>query len=784
MADEKSVKVLSLSSWDTHLIDPSKKTAEWGYDFFITNKGTQRPAFGGWYQNFDPLLIRQFAYGNQPIERYKVQFDPQDKESIYLGLNWGIAPVIPVLRQRLLAELAQVSTTPQVTAIDDLANNQRNMDRLRLKVQPIIDEKLRMFSAKMGYDRPMKSNFDQQILNNPMSKVKGMEELQLNFENDDELNMIFDGGYYSQKAETAEELTIKAILEYNQFDEFKTLLDEDAVDFGMCAFRTYIDNFTGMPRFQYMEPFKLYLPHSRYKDYRDAQMWYYRPPATLTDVLEQFGNELSEEDAKMIWEKASKKNPTDYNSYNLYGWDWRRWNYNDLKNIQVDLYYFEFKSPNCVTYEVAETKNGKKKLKKKSFDYEGNGTKKKQTYWAEVVYKGYYIEGIPRVYQWGMLKNMTRDEGREQLTPFSLNVYQFSEKGLTEMMIPRADQYQLSFLKRQHAIVKSLPKGYSFNWDALSAIDYGNAGKLEKQDLIKMYLQTGSTIHRTLDENGDPIMANANAPHMILENGIDPNIGLFTDVMRAEFEEMSLSIGLNPTSDAVNPNPRTLVGVSQMAAQASFNSRHFLYSGMKQVIIRTANYLDCQIKYIAKYNAETWEKIKGMVGVYNAAIIESMDDLSLHKFGFFINDEPTEKEMQDFKNFIMDAYSKGQVDLSDVMSIWFMKNYKLQIQLLNLKMKKRMQQAAAQGQQAMQMQQASEQQMAELKLLLEQTKGQMQHQNTEIAGKFNIMVEQIKVQGDYNKKLLQEINNFNLKTKQMETDKEIESMKESKKSVA
>jgi hypothetical protein len=459
-------------------------------------------------------------------------------------------------------------------------------------------------------------------------------------------------------------------------------------------------------------------------------------------VLQQFGHVLNEEAAKEIWQKSVKRKEVDFPSYNIYGWDWRRWNNADLKKIEVDMYYFEVKTTDYVKYDISKAKNGNTKVKKLEYgDKDVKGTSK--NYWAECWYGGYFMEGMQTCYDWRKLFNQRRDQKNPQKAYPSLCMYRYAEKGLTEQVIALADSYQEAYLRRKHAILKSLPRGYSFNWDALSEIPLGDGGKLTQLDLIRMYTQTGSMIHRSMNEAGDPIMANANAPHMILENGIDPNIMAFSQVMSDAASKIALTMGINPQADALNPNPETLVGVAQQAQLASANSRHFLYSGWENTLKQTATYLSMMIGEVLKYNPSASEKLKNMIGATNIIVLESLDNLPLHTFGFYFDPQPTDQEKELFKKLLMDAYSKGQVDLSDVLTIYFVGDWKLARKMLNLKMRKRAKAAAEMQQQQMQMQMKTEQEISQIKVMIAQIAGKSAVEVATIGSKTDLQIAEM-----------------------------------------
>lgn len=783
-----------LQDFKTHLIDPEKKDAAWGYKIFISNRPYLRTMYGGWY-NGDAQLVRAFGNGTQSPDRYKVLFDPQDQEAIYMGgaigTGWQIAPVIPVLRNRVLAELAQIPLAVDCRAIDPVANEQRNNDRLRLKAQPILDKKLAQLSAKIGYDQPIKSGFDKKILSSPTGNAQAAQGgMGIDLTDDDEINIIMekDAGYYSTKIEMANETAIQSIFQYNQIDKLMQLCREDAFDLGICSFRCFINAHTGLPEFQYLDPSQLFISGSKFKDFKDAPFWYYRVAGSLADIATYFGDQITEQEAKDIWDKSAKRKPSEWGSGYPYGYtsDWRRWNMNDLLRVEIDLYYFEVRTTDVLTYEASKTKTGSTKRKKKNLSYEppeeSKYDKKKENYFAECWYGGFYVEGLTKVYRWEKLYNQDRDEYDPQKAHSSLNIYRFSEKGLTEQVIAYADDYQAVFLKRKHMVVKALPKGYWINWDALTDIDTGTAGMLTKMDIIKMFQQTGSGIYRTMNEMGEPIMANANSPHMEAANGIDPNIVRYTEILQELKLEIANTFGIPPLDASVSQSQDLLVGVQKATNAASISSRHFLFFGFQKVIEQTATRISCILQQLAESKSSAWDKVKDMVGNANSVLIESMNDLPLHRFGIFAKTSATESERQEFRQMIMTAYQRGNLDISDVLAIWWIPNLKLSVAMLNLKLKKRMAQAAQSQMQQLQFQAQSEEKMAQMELMLKKMDGDNLVRNTETGKKIDYAIEQLKQSGEYNKKLLQELSKKELKEREMENDKEyldLEKQKES-----
>jgi hypothetical protein len=227
-------------------------------------------------------------------------------------------------------------------------------------------------------------------------------------------------------------------------------------------------------------------------------------------------------------------------------------------------------------------------------------------------------------------------------------------------------------------------------------------------------------------------------------------------------------IGLNEFTDASTPNADALVGIQKNAVMSSNNARQYISDGIRQMIENTARYTSLLLTDISRYNKPAWGKVKEIVGQYNADVIESMNKMYLHLFGIKLREELIESEKQQFKQFLVDAYSKGQIDLSDLIMVWFTKNYKLAIQLFNIKRKKQMAMTQQAEQQGMAFQAQMQQQQDQLKLMLQNMDNQGKVAVAETTGKMANIQQQQKEQGDTMRKLIQELSKHGLQKNELE----------------
>lgn len=776
-----------------HLIDPKLKTKEWALDYIKTIYPQLTTLFGSasWNGRYDYATIRAYGQGQQPASIYKDMFNPQGYSASraggqtgqdYTGLRWNITSPAQKYKNIVLAELEKMPTEIECYATDVLAAKQRSKDMQLLKAQKPADQFLSQVSQKLQLPKPMKSDFGKQVLSNPSTdNMSQFKDIEFDFDSDVELQMYMDI-YYKQAVEIANEMCINTVFKQNKFSEILKEVRNDALDFGVAALRPYMDNNTCMPKIQWLELNKVLVGVGRRRDFDDSDSWAYPEDMTVNEVIGKFGLELPPEKIRAIFKHGvTTYGYWDGNSYNTSwsngangGYNWEKIGRVDFDRVRVKVAYIAFKSQNAETAEYQKVKYGETKVKNQPYGFiTDNKANKVVTHWGQVVYKGYYVVGMDELYDFGMLPNMVRREGEEQQVMLDLVMYKFADKSFTEHMITHLDGIELAYLKFQLELLMALPANYEIDWDRLADVSFGDANKLDALSLTQMFTQTGRIIKKSLDEDGN-LLPNAHLPAIArIENGIAKAVEGYIAAINFHTQQLEGDIGFNPVAAGNAPQPRASAAGEKISAQAVDNANYFLVSGIMTMMERTAQYVSSLVQDMVVYKGAGYEALKAMIGSVNVGVMESMDSIALHRFGIYVEEKMSDEDMRQFKQFVMDAYSKNEIDLGDVILVWFIGNYKQAISLFNLKRSKQIEKNQQMQQQGLMMQQKSEQEINQLKLQLATIEAQSKLQSADITGKSAISVQQLKQSGTYN----QHITDNDLKIQQINAKGNIELQK-------
>jgi hypothetical protein len=756
---------LAGADWSMHLIDPAKKNADWGYQvitylygnmsFYYTYRG-----YNAWDGTGGMAMIKDYSNGCQSPDITKQLFDAQFKGertgtnpnmvAQYTNLNWEIISVIPKYRRILEARLNKIETNIECTATDVLAKNAKQEAKLQLSIQKYVDEIMADFSKRMKLDKPMKSGIGQATMKSPTSgdAMSALNDIEFDLSNDAELQFYMDN-YFKLKVEIASEITLQAILDLNEIDRIKKQLDRDAIDYAFCATRVFRDKNTMFPKIERLDISKIMMPYSTRNDKKDIGGWGYYEYCSLNRVIELLGDEMTPEMLRELYKFACTY-PTGFAvGANMPDITQTRVGFFDFEKVKLPMVYVEFLSQNAESYEYTKTKFNSTKLKKVDFGYETKDKNKSvKQHWAQVAYCGYYIPQYPKLLGFKKLENQIRDEGNPQLCKFTASFWEFEPKSIMEQLIPMANEIQLASLKIQHALVKALPSGYSFDVSALNRVILGDGGTNTPQELLKMYLQTGSTLHASEDEAGNMKMSNSNAPHQRLLGGLlEAEVAGYWGEIDRNINLMEKLIGYSPAVAGDSGDPRVSAKATALAAAAADNATYFLTEGIKNILEDTAVITNMHIQELIKEGGKAEESLEAMIGELNEDVIESLSLLPLHHFGIFFKEKMSDEKKQLFMATVAQAYAKGEVDLSDMLAIEFFDNYKQAVALLNIRMKKKraeMQQAAqAQMEQQTQITQSLEQ----LKLMIANGQMQAQVQGKQITANAELQKTQMKEQG-------------------------------------
>ena len=254
---------------------------------------------------------------------------------------------------------------------------------------------------------------------------------------------------------------------------------------------------------------------------------------------------------------------------------------------------------------------------------------------------------------------------------------------------------QLTHLKLQQVMSRIVPDGVFLDMDGLAEVDLGNGTNYNAAEALNMYFQTGSVVGRSLTQDGELNRGKVPVQELSSSSG-QGKIASLINTYNYYLQMIRDVTGLNEARDGSNPDKDALLGLQKMAAnQSNVATRHILQSlfyltirACENVSMKVADVLDFPLTRMSLINS---------INTFNAAVLEEVDELSLHDFGIFLELEPEEEEKSQLEQNIQIALQAGMIGLEDAIDIREISNLKLANQLLKFRQKKK-QEAAEQAQ--------------------------------------------------------------------------------------
>ncbi len=329
-------------------------------------------------------------------------------------------------------------------------------------------------------------------------------------------------------------------------------------------------------------------------------------------------------------------------------------------------------------------------------------------------------------------------------------------------MVPFADLIQLTHLKLQQVIARTVPDGVFIDADGLNEVDLGTGQAYNPEDALRLYFQTGSVIGRSYTQDGD--FNNARVPITQLTSNSGASKTQMLIANYNHYMDMIRTVtGVNEARDASVPDPNSLVGLQKLAAlNSNTATRHILEAGLF-IFKSISQALTYRVADILEY-ADFKEDFISRIGRYNVSILNEIKDLYIYDFGVFLEVAPDEEQKAQLEANIQMALSKGDINLEDAIDIREIKNIKVANQLLKVKrvklqeqiQKNEMMKQQMQAQQQMEIQQmAAQTAMAKIQ---QETQSKMQIKQAEVA----FEIEKMREEAILKKDLMSEEFRYNL----------------------
>tara|TARA_R100001443_G_scaffold28611_1_gene41813 strand:- start:1175 stop:3541 length:2367 start_codon:yes stop_codon:yes gene_type:complete len=674
-------------------------------------QGGNGTRFATSYNRFHTL--RLYARGEQPVQKYKDELAINGDMS-YMNLDWKPVPVI--------------------SKFVDIVTNGMNNKTYEIKAfaqDPISLKKRTAYADAILTDMMAKPFL------NKLQGTLGINQFQTDPnqlpENEEELDIHMQLSY-KQSVEIAEEEVINNTLERNRFDNIKKRFNYDLVTLGIGCAKASWNNANGVT-LDYVDPANLIYSYSEDPHFEDIYYVGEVKPLTIPEIAKQFPFLTDDQLTKIQQTKA-------YTSQNLYGWQTY-----DQNTVQV--LFFEYKTYNTQVFKIKQTDSGLEKALEKpdTFNPPVNDNFERVERKIEVLYKGVKVIGNNELIEWKLAENMTRPMADTTKVEMSYSICAPRlYKGRIDSIVSRitgfADMIQLTHLKLQQVIARTVPDGVFLDMDGLAEVDLGNGTNYNPAEALNMYFQTGSIVGRSLTQEGDMNPGKVPIQELQTSSG-QGKIQSLIATYQYYLQMIRDVTGLNEARDGSMPEKDTLVGLQKMAVNASNTATRHVMQASLWLTVRTCENISLKVADSLK-NPLTLNSLKSSISTYNVGTLSEIQNLPLHDFGIYLELEPEEEEKAMLEQNIQMAIQQGGIDLEDAIDIRRIKNLKLANDVLKQKRKKKQQR---EQEQQMQVAQAQEQAKAQAAQAI--AEAEMQKQQALTAS--NVQYEQAKAQMELQK---------------------------------
>jgi len=679
---------------------------------------------------------RLYARGEQPVQKYKDELSINGDLS-YLNLDWKPVPILSKFVDILVNGISNKDYDIKAYAQDPESVKKRTRYAQGLAQDMFAQDIIQKTKQTTGED----------ISNTniaPADLPKTIEEMELHLQLS-----------YKQAVEIAEEEAITQILAKNKYDLLKRRLNYDLVTLGIAAAKTNFNVSNGIT-LDYVDPSYMVYSYTEDPNFEDIYYVGEVKAMTVAEIKKQFPH-ISDDELEKIQKSYSN------NNY-IYGWGAY-----DENTVQV--LYFEYKTYMDQVFKLKQTDQGLEKILEKpdTFNPPKSDNFNRVSRSIEVLFEGVKVLGTDMMLKWEMAQNMTRP--MSDTTKVEMNyaicaprMYKGRIESLVTKTMGFADMVQLTHLKLQQVIARTVPDGVFLDMDGLAEVDLGNGTNYNPAEALNMYFQTGSVVGRSLTQEGGMNAGKVPVQELATSSG-QAKIGALINTYNYYIQMIRDVTGLNEARDGTLPDKDTLVGLQKIAAQQSNIATKHINNASLYLTLRLCENISKKIVDVLNFPL-TANALVESISTFNVRTLEEVSNLNLHDFGIFLDLEPDEEEKQQLEQNIQVALQSGGIDLEDAIDLRQIRNLKLANQMLKQKrrLKGERDQAAAQANMQAQAQanaQLAEQTamaetqkqqvLTEQKMQIEQAKSQyeMQRMQTEAQIKQTLMAQEF----EYNMQL-------------------------------
>ena len=678
------------NTYPNQQIDPREKGYDWILQYCKAAWGDSRGYVPNNMLNFGQSKmneIREYALGRQSTTKYKKLLNvDEQQDKTWLNIDWTPPSFLTKFREIAISKLVQRRYDINAFAVDPIAKSEEDNYFTEMKVKILMREA----AQKAG---------NQELLNSPVLAPQPGEAQDL-----EQLKMEEQFGYkhvMSMEAEMAASLSMYQ----NNFEEKRKRTIENLFDFGMGGYTEYIDE-NGQVKLREINPENMVLSYCAKNDFSDLVHWGEVREVYVGDLAPYFTVEQMNQIVQSVAGRFG--NPSNF----MYGTDYSKY-WNRFKVLVLD---FECLSWNDYTYKeevdnrgnvrfgktkyqdaakVAMTKEGI--IEKMGtipnmidFSMKGQAEPVFMPVTRKVVYKCKWLIQTDYMYDWGMSENQIRKpsswwDTKLNIQLYSWNFYKMRFAGITERLIPLEDKASLTWFKLQNMSNKLIPYLINIDLNALEGVDFGGGGsKMDPTKVMDFIFSNFVVPYRSTDL----LSQNPNyKPVSIEASGQLAVFGQLYQELQNTLDMMRQVSGLNELTDGSTPNAKTLVPVANAAMESTNNALYLLSFADKQLIQELADAIVSKVQIAVKLG-----KVEGYaraLGDETVKFFKINPDISIHEFGIFIQDVPSDYERQQLIQELNIRDSQGLIEPEDKILVMSTKNLKMASMILAYRIKKR-----------------------------------------------------------------------------------------------
>jgi len=570
----------------SHQIPSTQKNKKWclqyikAFDREFTTGNSQILRWA--YQQY--LDWRLLAAGNQPIDQYKDQLGVKKRhgkrDQSWKNLDWSILPIFPRFKKVIKNRLKKLPREIILSAIDATSIEQDGVRYAQIMEHLInrefhsaMEESVTGYKSKSPFEKgePAPENSNQiQMYMQMYPKNKYIMYML------DQIDMSFLQSDWKQME-----------------DE---ILD-DLIDVGVTSTRAYIDNL-GRIRIHKRIPEQTICNPCIHNDFSDlirvgeyvqmtmSELRASVPKGTFTD------KELADIATRASHKTYSAIYAQKYMSDHLrYEWD----------HEKVTVLMAEWYSADDAAYVMGQNSDGNTSFSKRDnpywLDKKGLTDQEYVSFYKERgekreiirdtvnnVYQGNWIVGTDYIYDYGRQSNMIRAINSINDCKLGTTMYTTGFDSYMRQCEPLLHNIQINWLNFQHQLSQAKPRGIAIERRALAAVQVGTR-KLEIDDILQMYAETGSFIYVGTDQHGRPYPFK---PIEELSGGISDAAEKYLQFIISDIEMLRNILGLNDATDASNPDPEMGKKLAEIAISNTDNALGDLYHAFINLYENTA----------------------------------------------------------------------------------------------------------------------------------------------------------------------------------------------------